>query len=86
MKFFQKAYKIVHGRPCGKYVGGIKKTDRGYEEFFSTTVGEVSHNSSHMVELRRKEQEIIESKKQKVINDEKVKDEKVKEETEDIDR
>ena len=40
-------------RPCGKYIGGVGKTEKGYAKFFSPSVGEASHNSKLMVDRRK---------------------------------
>lgn len=60
-RFLEEGLQEDSKRPCGKYIGGVKKTEeKGYEKVFFTEVGQVSHNSKWMQKKRRK---IIESEK-----------------------
>lgn len=66
-RYLEDGLKEKPERPCGKYVGGIKKDENGYNKFFSMEVGEFSHNSKLMIERRQKHREELEEKRQKNI-------------------
>lgn len=51
--------------PCGKYIGGVKGTEKDYGKFFSSSVGEASHNSELMVNRRQECKEMIEASRQR---------------------
>lgn len=53
--------------PCGKYIGGIRKTEKGYGKFFDVTVGQASHNSKLMVDRRQKLREEEEARRKRDI-------------------
>lgn len=55
-------------KPCGNYVGGIKRTERGYQKFFRTDVGERVHNSEEMKNKRNKYREEKRANKEKEID------------------
>lgn len=68
--------------PCGKYVGGINKTENGYEKIFSVAVGQASHNSALMVKRRQENREAIEQQRQKAIEEKRAQIEKLQSEIE----
>ena len=43
-------------RPCGQYVGGVKRTEDGYEKIFNVDLGLASHNSPEMCREREEYQ------------------------------
>lgn len=66
--------------PCGKYIGGINQTEKGYGKFFSTIVGQASHNSELMVNRRQEYRQRLEAQKQQVIAAKKAQIEKLQNE------
>lgn len=55
-------------RPCGNYIGSIKKTDKGvYTKYFDELIGKAVHNSPSMVTKRTTYKQSIEDKKQQEI-------------------
>ena len=50
--------------PCGNYVGGIRQTENGYEEFFSPEIGKQVHNSPFMQKCRKEHNESVEKREQ----------------------
>lgn len=70
-KYLEDGLQETPNQPCGKYIGGVKPTEKGYGKFFSLPVGKASHNSDLMVNCRREYRENIEAKKQKEIADKK---------------
>lgn len=58
-------------QPCGKYIGGVRQTERGYGKFFSTAVGRASHYSGLMIGRRQEHREMAEAQRQKAIEDKK---------------
>lgn len=66
-KYLEEGLQETPEQPCGKYIGGVKLTEKGYGKFFSLPVGRVSHNSDLMINRRREHRENIEAKKQREI-------------------
>lgn len=58
-------------RPCGNYIGGIQKTEKGYTKIFSLSVGKAAHNSDQMVKRRKEHRAKVEQRKQKAIAEKK---------------
>ena len=85
-QYLQNGLQENPERPCGKYVGGIQKTDNGYRKFFAINVGKASHNSRLMVERRRENRERAEQKKQMEIARRKAEIQKLQSEIDDISR
>lgn len=57
--------------PCGKYIGGVRQTEKGYSKFFSTNVGKASHESELMKGRRQEYRNRLEAQRQKAIEDRK---------------
>ena len=53
-KYLERGLQETPDLPCGKYIGGVYKTERGYGKYFSEDVGRASHNSGLMIEKRKK--------------------------------
>ncbi len=70
-RYLESGLQETPEQPCGKYIGGVRQTERGYGKFFSTVVGKASHNSDLMVKRRQERREMIEAQKQKAIADKK---------------
>ena len=66
-KYLQAGLEEMPERPCGKYIGGVMKTEKGYRKFFSQEVGKASHYSNLMINRRKEYKENLEIKKQKEI-------------------
>ena len=71
-------------KPCGKYIGGVVKTDEGYRKFFSEKIGRASHNSSLMVDRRRDLREKEKALREKEIMKRKAEIARLSEEIEDM--
>ena len=63
-KYLENGLQENPKKPCGKYIGGISKTEKGYEKFFTEEVGMASHNSKLMVERRQENRLKVEAIKQ----------------------
>ncbi len=85
-KYLENGLEETPKQPCGKYVGGVKKTENGYTKFFSTTVGQASHNSELMVNRRKEHREMLERKKQKDIESKRAQIEKLQREIDNMER
>lgn len=85
-KYLEDGLKENPQIPCGKYIGGITRTDEGYRKFFSMLVGQASHNSELMVNRRREFRESIEAKKQAEIAKRKAQIQKLQSEIDDMSR
>ena len=85
-KYLENGLEETPKQPCGKYVGGVKKTENGYTKFFSTTVGQASHNSELMVNRRKEHREMLERKKQKDIENKRAQIAKLQREIDNMER
>lgn len=70
--------------PCGKYIGGMRKTENGYNKFFDIDAGIASHNSKLMVERRRENREKMEQKKRMEIDRKRAEIQKLQSEIDDM--
>lgn len=70
-RYLESGLQETPEQPCGKYIGGVIQTEKGYAKFFSTIVGQASHNSDLMVNKRQQRKEMMEAQKQKAIADKK---------------
>lgn len=70
--------------PCGKYIGGMRKTENGYSKFFNIDAGIASHNSRLMVERRRENREKMEQKKRMEIDRKRAEIQKLQSEIDDM--
>ena len=52
MKYLEEGLKENPELLCGKYVGGVRKSEKGYEKVFSPAIGRASHYSKAMVRQR----------------------------------
>jgi len=72
--------------PCGKYIGGVRKTDEGYGKFFSMVVGRASHYSDLMVNRRREHKEMLEDRMKQAIEAKKAEIEKLQSELQSMEK
>ena len=70
--------------PCGKYIGGMRKTENGYNKFFDIDAGIAAHNSKLMVERRRENREKMEQKKRMEIDRKKAEIQRLQSEIDDM--
>ena len=70
--------------PCGKYIGGVRPTEQGYEKFFSGSAGKASHNSELMVNRRLEHRQKQETKRQQAILDKQAQIVKLQNEVDDL--
>lgn len=66
-KYLNEGIKENPEMPCGKYIGGIKLIENQYKKYFDIQVGEISHNSSEMIDKRKKYRELQEIRRQQQI-------------------
>ncbi len=66
-KYLERGLQENPEIPCGQYIGGVRKTERGYGKFFSVEVGKASHNSKQMINIRKRHREMIENQRRKEI-------------------
>lgn len=83
-KYLKTGLEETPDNPCGKYIGGIMQTEKGYVKFFSQTVGIASHYSDSMVKRRSEHRQIIERQKQSAIENKRAQIEKLQSEINDI--
>lgn len=83
-RYLEAGLEETPGQPCGKYIGGVRQTEKGYSKFFSPAVGKASHNSNLMIKRRQEHRARIEAAKQKAIDDKKAQIEKLQTEINDI--
>ena len=55
-------------RLCGEYIGGVRKTEKGYEKIFDVKAGKEAHQRPEMVLKRAQYKEKIEKRKQNQIS------------------
>lgn len=72
--------------PCGKYVGGIMKTEKGYKKFFSKEVGIASHNSISMKKSREEYRMIIKKQRERDIQASKMEIKRLQDKISEMDR
>lgn len=70
-RYIENGLQETPEQPCGKYIGGVRHTEKGYGKFFSIIVGQASHNSELMINKRKERRSMIEAKRQKDIADKK---------------
>ncbi len=85
-KYIAMGLQETPEQPCGKYIGGIKQTEKGYRKFFAVAVGQSSHNSEQMVSKRQEYRAEIEAQRQAKIAEKKAQIEKLQSEINDMDR
>lgn len=66
-RYLEAGLEEMPERPCGKYIGGVIQTEKGYRKFFSESVGYASHNSHLMIDRRRENRENREALRRKAI-------------------
>lgn len=84
IKYLEDGLQETPEQPCGKYIGGVKPTEKGYGKFFSLSVGRASHNSDLMINRRREYRESIEAKKQSGIANKKAQIQQLQSEIDDM--
>ena len=85
-RYLESGLQETPEHPCGKYIGGIRQTEKGYGKFFSTIVGKASHNSELMVNRKQEHREMIEKQRQKAIADKKAQIEKLQSELDSMEK
>lgn len=83
-KYLENGLQETPEKPCGKYIGGVRQTEKGYDKFFSTAVGQASHNSKLMRNRRQERKAMIEV--QKAIADRKAKIKKLQSEIDSMEK
>lgn len=58
--YLEKGLQDSPQHPCGEYIGGVRKNEKGYEKFFDVRAGKDAHNKPKMIEKRNRHKEIIE--------------------------
>ena len=84
LKYLEDGLQETPERPCGKYIGGVRPTEKGYDKFFSLPVGRASHNSDLMINCRRECRESIEAQKQREIANKKARIQQLQSEIDDM--
>lgn len=80
-RYLDKGLEENPDTPCGKYIGGVRKTqDNKYQKFFSAEAGKVCHYSDFMVERRKLVRERNEKFKQQQISEKEAQIKKLQEE------
>lgn len=79
-RYLESGLQELPERPCGKYIGGVRQTEKGYGKFFSVIVGRASHNSELMINRRQEHRARIKAQRQKAIADKKAQIEKLQSE------
>lgn len=85
-RYLESGLQEMPKQPCGKYIGGVRRTEKGYGKFFSMIVGQASHNSELMINKRQQHKEMIEAKRQKAIADKKAQIEKLQSELDSMEK
>lgn len=83
-RYLENGLQEAPEKPCGKYIGGIQQTEKGYAKFFSTIVGQTSHYSTLMTNRRQEHREMLQEQKAKAIAEKKAQIEKLQEELDKI--
>lgn len=79
-RYLENGLQETPENPCGKFIGGVIKTEKGFCKYFSTVVGQVSHNSELMVNRRREHRRKVEEQRQQAIEVRKAEIERLQEE------
>lgn len=67
-RYVNKGLEENPDTPCGKYIGGVRKTpENQYQKFFSVQTGKACHYSDFMVNRRREVREAKERRRQQII-------------------
>ena len=85
-KYIENGLQETPEVPCGKYVGGIMRTEEGYKKYFNEKIGRASHNSPLMVARRQKNREEIEARRRRAIDYKKEQIARLQGEIEDMER
>lgn len=85
-RYLENGLQETPEQPCGKYIGGVIQTEKGYGKFFSTIVGQASHNSELMINRRQENRARIEAQRQKAIADKKAQIEKLQSELDSMEK
>lgn len=85
-RYLENGLQETPEQPCGKYIGGVRQTEKGYGKFFSTIVGKASHNSRLMINRRQEHRSRIEIQRKKAIADKKAQIEKLQSELDSMEK
>lgn len=85
-RYLESGLQETPEKPCGKYIGGVRQTEKGYGKFFSSIVGRASHNSELMINRRQQHREMMEAQRQKAIADKKDQIKKLQSELESMEK
>lgn len=86
IKYLEDGLRDNPENPCGKYIGGVRKSEKGYEKTFSPSVGRASHYSESMINSRKILKEKMQADRQRVINEKQSQIEKLQKEINDMSR
>lgn len=70
-RYLEEGLRETPEVPCGKYIGGVGQSEKGYTKFFEPSVGLASHNTDLMRGRRRERQAMAERARQKSIQNKK---------------
>ena len=84
--YLENGLRETPEQPCGKYIGGVRQTEKGYSKFFSIIVGQASHNSKLMINRRQEHRSRIEIQRQKAIASKKAQIEKLQSELDSMEK
>ena len=85
-KYLDMGLEDFPQRLCGKYIGGVMKSNDTYIKFFSEAVGKASHTSEEMINKRKRHNERIEYAKKMAIDRKKAEISKLQAEIDDLSR
>ncbi len=81
-RYLERGLQENPEQPCGKYIGGVARREKGYIKFFSPDVGRASHYSTLMI--NRRQEHKIEAERQQEIADKRAQIEKLQKEIEEM--
>lgn len=85
-RYLENGLQETPQQPCGRYIGGIRQTEKGYGKFFSTVVGLASHNSRLMINKRQEYRSNLEVQRQQSIADKKAQIKKIQSELDSMEK
>lgn len=86
IRYLENGLNETTNEPSGNYIGGVRKTEKGYGKFFSQIVGQVSHYSEYMKHKREERREIIKALREKELAEKKAKIAKLQSEIDGMER
>lgn len=66
-RYLEQGLQETPKQPCGKYIGGVRENESGYEKFFMQPVGQANHDSDFMRNRRQENRERLEAARQSAI-------------------